>query len=193
MIFEIIRKAKEMIKLDTKTIVTIGVAAALYGALGFVGIPIGPNTQLKPAIALLAIFSALFGPLVGFCMGFIGHMLTDMIAGWGIWWGWVASSGIMGLFMGLVFKCKKFSVKDGLCNKFHVVYLVITGMIGIILAFIFAAGFDVVVMGEPLDKMKVQAVLAIFTNSIVFLGIGIPTILGFVRANKRNCNLKIED
>ena len=98
-----------MIKIDTKTIVTIGVAAALYGALGFVGIPVGPNTQLKPAIALLAIFSALFGPLVGFSMGFIGHMLTDMIAGWGIWWGWVASSGIMGLFMGLVFKCKKFS------------------------------------------------------------------------------------
>ena len=53
-----------MIKIDTKTIVTIGVAAALYGALGFVGIPVGPNTQLKPAIALLAIFSALFGPLV---------------------------------------------------------------------------------------------------------------------------------
>ena len=172
-----------MIKIDTKTIVTIGVAAALYGALGFVGIPVGPNTQLKPAIALLAIFSALFGPLVGFSMGFIGHMLTDMIAGWGIWWGWVASSGIMGLFMGLVFKCK----------KFHVAYLVITGMIGIVLAFIFAAGFDVVVMGEPLDKMKVQAVLAIFTNAVVFLGIGVPTILGFVRANKKNSNLKIED
>ena len=51
------------------------------------------------------------------------------------------SSGIMGLFMGLVFKCKKFSVKDGLCSKFHVSYLVITGMIGIVLAFIFAAGF----------------------------------------------------
>ena len=177
-----------MIKIDTKTIVTIGVAAALYGALGFVGIPVGPNTQLKPAIALLAIFSALFGPLVGFSMGFIGHMLTDMIAGWGIWWGWVASSGIMGLFMGLVFKCKKFSVKDGLCSKFHVSYLVITGMIGIVLAFIFAAGFDVVVMGEPL-----QAVLAIFTNAVVFLGIGVPTILGFVRANKKNSNLKIED
>ena len=182
-----------MIKFDTKTIVTIGVAAALYGALGFVGIPIGPNTTLKPAIALLSIFSALFGPLVGFAMGFIGHMLTDMIAGWGIWWGWVASSGIMGLFMGLVFKCKKFSIKDGLCSKFHVGYLIVTGIIGIILAFIFAAGFDVVVMGEPLDKMKVQAALAIITNGIVFLGIGVPTILGFVRANKRNSNLKIEE
>ncbi|MCI5629972.1 MAG: ECF-type riboflavin transporter substrate-binding protein [Clostridium sp.] len=182
-----------MIKLDTKTRVTIGVAAALYGALGFVGIPIGPNTQLKPAVALLTIFSALFGPLVGFSMGFIGHMLTDMIAGWGIWWGWVASSGIMGLFMGFVFKCKKFSVKDGLCSKFHVAYLIVTGMIGIILAFLFAAGFDVVVMGEPLDKMHIQAGLAIFTNAIVFLGIGVPTILGFVRANKKNSNLRIED
>lgn len=182
-----------MRKIDTKIIVTIGVAAALYGALGFVGIPIGPNTQLKPAIALLAIFSALFGPMVGFCMGFLGHMLTDMIAGWGIWWGWVASSGIMGLFMGLVFNCKKFSVKDGLSNKFHVCYLIITGTLGIVLAFIFAAGFDVILMGEPLDKAKIQAILAIITNGIVFLGIGVPTILGFIRANKRNCNLRIEE
>lgn len=182
-----------MIKIDTKTIVTIGVAAALYGALGFVGIPIGPNTQLKPAIALLAIFSALFGPVVGFSMGFLGHMLTDMMAGWGIWWGWVISSGIMGLFMGLVFKLKTFSITEGICNKMHVAYLILTGLIGIILAFIFAAGFDVLFMGEPLDKAKIQAILAIFTNSIVFLGIGVPTILGFVRANKRNSNLMLED
>ena len=182
-----------MKKIDTKTIVTIGVAAALYGALGFVGIPVGPNTQLKPAIALLTIFSALFGPLVGFSMGFIGHMLTDMIAGWGIWWGWVASSGIMGLFMGLVFKCKKFSVKDGLCSKFHVFYLIVTGLMGILLAITFAAGFDVVFMGEPVDKMMVQVVLATFSNSIVFLAAGVPTVLGFIRANRRNSNLKIEE
>ncbi len=182
-----------MIKIDTKTIVTIGVAAALYGALGFIGIPIGPNTQLKPAVVLLAIFSASFGPLVGFCMGFIGHMLTDMIAGWGIWWGWVASSGIMGLFMGLIFKCKKFSIKNGLCSKFHVFLLIVTGMIGIFVAILFAAGFDVIFMGEPREKMMVQVALAVFSNSIVFLGAGVPTILGFIKANRRNSNLRIEE
>ena len=182
-----------MIKVDTKTIVTIGVAAALYGALGFVGIPVGPNTQLKPAIALLAIFSALFGPFVGFAMGFIGHMLTDMIAGWGVWWGWVMSSAIMGLFMGLVFKYKKFSIKNGLCNKFHVFYLIVTGLIGILVAITFAAGFDVIFMGEPKEKMMVQVALAVFSNAVVFLAAGVPTILGFVRANKRNSNLRIEE
>ncbi|WP_297131275.1 ECF-type riboflavin transporter substrate-binding protein [Terrisporobacter sp.] len=182
-----------MIKIDTKTIVTIGVAAALYGALGFVGIPIGPNTQLKPSIALIAVFSAMFGPFVGFSMGFIGHMLTDMIAGWGIWWGWVASSGILGLFMGLVFKCKNFSIKDGLCSKFHIIYLAVTGFLGIVLAYSFAAGFDIIFMGEPLDKMKIQTILAIVTNSIVFFGAGIPIILGFIKTNKRNSNLKIEE
>ena len=41
--------------------------------------------------------------------------------------------------------------------------------------------------------MKIQAILAIFTNGIVFLGIGVPTILGFVRANKKNSGLKIEE
>lgn len=183
---------KKVFDLSTKTIVTIGIGAALYGALGFVGIPIGPNTNLKPAIAILAIFAAMFGPVVGFLVGFIGHLLTDMIAGWGIWWGWVASSGIMGAFMGLVWLYKGFSVKDGIVNKGHIIYFTIMSIVGIIVSLVFAAGIDVFLMGEPGDKVLVQVVASTIANTAVVTILGIPVILGLAKKNKNNTNLKLD-
>ncbi len=35
-------------------------------------------------------------------------------------------------------------------------YLAITGLIGIVIAIIFAGAFDVIVMGEPFDKIVIQ-------------------------------------
>ncbi len=54
--------------LSAKTVVVIAIGAALYGigGLPMFGIPVFANTTLKPAMAVLALFSVLFGPLVGF-------------------------------------------------------------------------------------------------------------------------------
>lgn len=183
---------KSIFEFDTKTVVTIGIGAALYGVLGLFGFPIAPNTNIKPAVALLSIFAALFGPVVGFLVGFIGHALTDMIAGWGIWWGWVLSSAIMGLFMGLVYNYKEFSVKNGIATKRHYIYMIFTGTIGIIIAFVFAGAFDVMFMSEPANKIVIQVVGAIVSNLIVFLALGIPAILGLVNVNKKNSNLELD-
>jgi energy-coupling factor transport system substrate-specific component len=183
---------KSIFTLNTKAVVTIGIGAALYGVLGMFGLPIAPSTYIKPAIALLTIFGALFGPVVGFLVGFIGHALTDIIAGWGIWWGWVLSSGIVGLFMGCVYTRKEFSVKHGIMNKSHTIYLAMTGFIGIIISYIVAGGIDVIFMGEPVDKIVVQVIGAIVANLLVFAVIGIPAVLGFAKLNKKNTNLKTD-
>lgn len=42
--------------------------------------------------------------MAGLLIGLIGHTVTDTIAGWGIWWGWVISSGIIGFAMGFIQK-----------------------------------------------------------------------------------------
>ena len=54
-------------KLSTKTVVVIAVGAALYGigGLPMFGVPVFANTTLKPSMAILALFSVLFGPFVG--------------------------------------------------------------------------------------------------------------------------------
>ncbi|PTM59401.1 ECF-type riboflavin transporter substrate-binding protein [Desmospora activa] len=181
-----------LFQLNTKTVVTIGIGSALYGILGLLGFPIAPNTFIKPAVALLVIFGALFGPVVGFLIGFIGHLLTDLISGWGIWWGWVLSSGITGLFMGLVFTNKGFSVNDGQVKGRHLVFLAISGLIGIIIAVSLAGALDVWLMSEPADKVVLQVIGASVANVIVLGALGIPAVLGLTKWNRRNTNLKLD-
>ena len=88
---------------SAKTVVVIAIGAALYGigGLPMFGVPVFANTTLKPAMAVLALFSVLFGPIVGFLVGFIGHWVTDLFAGWGVWLTWVLGSGIVGMVIGL--------------------------------------------------------------------------------------------
>jgi len=70
---------------SVKMVVVIAIGAALYGVGGLIGVPIFANTMLKPAMAILALFAAVYGPIVGLLVGFLGHWLTDLFAGWGVW------------------------------------------------------------------------------------------------------------
>ena len=180
-------------KLSTKTVVTISIGAALYGIIGLVGIPIGPNVQIRPAIIILTIFSVFFGPLVGLLSGFIGHMLTDMLAGWGIWWNWELSSGIFGFCVGLIYLFKGFDIKYGLYKKYHIVFLSIAGIAGFVFGYSFAGFTDIVLMGESPGKIFFQVVVITVTNSVVFLIFALPVVLSFLMTNRKNCDLVIEE
>lgn len=64
-----------------KMVVVVAIGAALYGLGGLIGIPIFANTMIKPAMAILALFAGVYGPVVGFLVGFLGHWITDLFAG----------------------------------------------------------------------------------------------------------------
>ncbi|MEY8348151.1 ECF-type riboflavin transporter substrate-binding protein [Bacillus cereus] len=181
-----------MNKLSTKLVVAIGIGSALYGVLGLWGFSIAPNTFIKPALAILTIFAAVFGPFAGLLIGLIGHTVTDTIAGWGIWWGWVLSSGIIGFMMGLVQKRTNFSIKNGTFLNRDIAYFAVTGLVGIVIAILFAGAFDIIVMGEPLDKIVIQVFGATIADILVFLILGLPITLGLAKANKKHAHLKIE-
>lgn len=181
-----------MNQFTTRTVVAIGIGAALYGILGIWGFSIAPNTYIKPAIALLVIFGALFGPVTGLLVGLIGHTLTDAILGFGIWWGWVISSGITGLFSGFIMNKKSFSIKDGQFTKSHIGFLIATSVAGILLGLVFAGIFDVFFMGEPADKIFIQVGGAFLANLLVFFVIALPALIAIAKANKRSTNLKVE-
>ena len=178
---------------STKTVVTISIGAALYGIIGLVGIPIGPNVQIRPAIIILTIFSVFFGPGVGFLSGFIGHMLTDMLAGWGIWWNWELSSGIFGFCAGLVYLFRGFDVKRGLYKRWHVAFLLITGIAGFVLGYSFAGTSDIILMGEAPKTIFFQVIVISVTNSVVFIIFALPVVLSFLMTNRNNCDLVIEE
>lgn len=73
-----------MKKFSVKTIVAIGIGAALFFVLGrFVSIPSPvPNTTINVQYGLLAFMSVIYGPLAGALMGLIGHALIDFSFGW---------------------------------------------------------------------------------------------------------------
>ena len=64
---------------SVKTIVAIGIGAALFFVLGrFVSIPSPvPNVTICVQYGLLAFMSVVFGPVAGALIGFIGHTLID--------------------------------------------------------------------------------------------------------------------
>ncbi|MCP4180019.1 MAG: ECF-type riboflavin transporter substrate-binding protein [bacterium] len=177
----------------TRTVVTISIGAALYGVTGLIGVPIGPNTQLRPSIIILSIFSVYFGPIVGFLAGWIGHMLTDMLAGWGLWWNWELTSGVFGFCVGIVYLFKGFNVKYGMFKTKHIVFLGIIGVVGFTVAYSLAGLSDIVLMGEPPRKIFYQVIIITVTNSFVFLFFAIPIILSFLVTNRKNRNLVIEE
>ena len=100
-----------------KTFVAIGIGAALFFVLGrFVAIPSPvPNTNISLQYAVLALLAAMYGPVAGGLIGFIGHALIDLSWGGIPWWSWVITSAFVGVVVGLF--TKKLHVEEGDFNK----------------------------------------------------------------------------
>ncbi len=176
--------------MSTKTVVAIGIGAALYAALSAISIPVGPNTSFRIAIALLPIFGAFFGPAAGFLIGFIGHALNDAFMYGSVWWSWVFLSAMMGLFGGFVCFDKKFDPMGGVCTKAHIAMMYIWSLVGMFVGSVIAYAGDVYLYGEPAEKLFVQITLANISNLIVIAVIGIPAVILIARSKAKNKGLK---
>ncbi|MCU9534397.1 ECF-type riboflavin transporter substrate-binding protein [Streptococcus sp. CSL10205-OR2] len=166
-----------------KTVVAIGIGAALFVIIGlFVPITIFTNTTISLQYAVQALFSVLFGPIAGFFIGFVGHMIKDMLAGYGVWWAWVIPSGLVGLGIGLL--KNKLSIEKGIFTKSNIVTFNITQIIVNIIAWgVVAPLGDILIYNEPANKVFTQGLFAGIAN-IVTIGIG-GTLLLLVYAKSR--------
>ena len=162
-----------MKKFSVKTIVAIGIGAALFFVLGrFVSIPsFIPNTNITTQYGLLGFMSVVFGPIAGALIGLIGHALIDFSYGWGIWWSWVIASAVYGLLMGLSAKLLKMDEADmgkkGLI-KFNIAQIVSHAISWIVVANV----LDVLMYSEPLDKILTQSLFATVGNSLSSIVVG---------------------
>lgn len=189
--FVLFKKGKKGI--STRDVVAIGIGAALYGALSYISIPIGPNTSFRIAVALLPIFGAIFGPIVGFLVGFIGHALNDALMNGSVWWSWVFLSAFMGMFGGLVTFDKNFDVLSGMIQKKHYIKMYIYALLGMLIGSLVAYGGDVFLYGEPAAKVWLQILLANISNLIVISILGIPVVILLGNMKGKNNNLDIEE
>ncbi|WP_409438998.1 ECF-type riboflavin transporter substrate-binding protein [Psychromonas sp. GE-S-Ul-11] len=178
-------------KLSTKTVVVIAIGAALYGigGLPMFGIPVFANTTLKPAMAILALFSVLFGPLVGFLVGFIGHWVTDLFAGWGVWFTWVLGSGIVGLVIGLFPRLTHRRIQSGVFEIKDFVLFVVLALIGNVVGYGCSALLDTILYAEPFSKVFTQLTIIASGNTVLIAVVGYFILKSVAKRNQQSSNL----
>lgn len=175
---------KKMFQVSTKTIVATGLGAALFTLLFmYVKVPTGiPETDIQTAYGLGAFFAALFGPIAGGLIAFIGHALSDMLQYGSPWWSWIVASGVSMFLVGLVHtKIRaeegEFGWKDVL--RFNVYQILANAFAWIVVAPV----LDIVIYAEPANLVFLQGAIAGLWN-VVSCGV-IGTLLLFAYATIR--------
>ncbi|MCW4438347.1 ECF-type riboflavin transporter substrate-binding protein [Vibrio splendidus] len=176
---------------SAKTVVVIAIGAALYGigGLPMFGVPVFANTTLKPAMAVLALFSVLFGPIVGFLVGFIGHWVTDLFAGWGVWLTWVLGSGIVGMVIGLFPMMTKNRLQQGELPIKDFVLFVVLALAGNVVGYGCSAFLDTILYAEPFTKVFTQLSIIAAGNTVLIAVVGFLILKSVAKRNKQSRNL----
>ena len=166
-----------------KAVVATGIGAALFVIIGmFINIPLFANTSIQLQYAVQAFLAVIFGQVVGFFIGLLGHMVKDMFAGYGIWWSWVIPSGLVGL--GIGFLRNRLRVEKGIFSTKDVVTFNIVQVLVNVLAWgVIAPLGDIIIFKEPASKVFVQGLLASVANALT-VGVG-ATILLAIYAKSR--------
>ena len=182
-----------MKKFSVKTIVAIGIGAALFFVLGrFVAIPSPvPNTNIATQYGLLAFMSVVFGPVAGALIGLIGHALIDFSYGWGIWWSWVIASGVFGLLVGLGAKVLK--INEAEIGKKGLIKFNITQVVSHVICWgAVAPILDIVMYNEPLEKLFAQGLFAGIANSVTTAIIGSLLCIAYAATRTKAVSLTKE-
>ena len=184
---------KKLFEFKTKTIVATGLGAALFTLLFmYVKIPTGiPETDIQTAYGIGAFFAALFGPIAGGLIAFIGHALSDSIPYGSAWWSWVVASGLSCFIIGLVYP--KLHVEDGEFGKKDIILFNVYQIIGNAIAWIIVAPIlDILIYAEPANLVFTQGVVAAISNAISSGVIGTILLVLYSRTRSKKGSLTKE-
>lgn len=180
-----------MKKLSVKSVVAIGIGAALFFVLGKISIPTPvSNTYISLQYAIQAVFATLFGPVVGLLIGFIGHTLIDATS-YAPWWSWIIASAFAGLVIGLI--TLKMDLSDGLDAK-KLIRFNVAQIIAHLLAWgLVAPVLDIVIYAEPIDKLFAQGLMAAIANIITTGVVGSLLLFAYAKTIVKKGSLNQED
>ncbi len=157
---------------STKTIVATGVGAALFMVLFmYVKVPSPiPETNLQIAYGVSAFLGALFGPVCGFLVAFIGHALNDLSYG-SLWWSWIIASGVASGIGGIAFYL--IDLEKGEFGLKEIIKFCTVNIIGNAIAWILVAPIlDIVIYSEPINVVFAQGFLAFALDSLCSCVVG---------------------
>lgn len=173
-------------------VVATGIGAALFFVLGrFAAIPsFIPNTSFNIQYAVLAVFAVLYGPVVGFLAGLIGHVLVDA-TGYGIWFSWELASAVFGLVIGLMLLRNR--IHEGEFGWPTALRFTLAVLVAHAISWLVVAPLgDVMIYAEPANKVWVQGVFAFIANSLTAAVIGILILAVYARTRTRTGSLAVE-
>ena len=117
-----------------------------------------PNTNISLQYAVLALLAAMYGPVAGGLIGFIGHTLIDLSWGGSPWWSWVIASAFVGVVVGLF--AKKLNLQEGEFGKKEGAHLTLANVVAHLMAWIVVAPvLDILIYAEPVKKVFAQGAL----------------------------------
>ena len=180
-----------MKKLSVKSVVAIGIGAALFFVLGKISIPTPvANTYISLQYAIQAVFATMFGPVAGLLIGFIGHTLIDATS-YGPWWSWIIASAFAGLVIGLI--TLKMDLSDGLDAK-KLIRFNVAQIVAHLLAWgLVAPVLDIVIYAEPIDKLFTQGLMAAIANIITTGVVGSLLLFAYAKTIVKKGSLNQED
>ena len=180
-----------MKKLSVKSVVAIGIGAALFFVLGKISIPTPvSNTYISLQYAIQAVFATLFGPIAGLLIGFIGHTLIDATS-YGPWWSWIIASAFAGLVIGLI--TLKMDLSDGLDAK-KLIRFNVAQIVAHLLAWgVVAPVLDIVIYAEPVEKLFAQGLMAAIANIITTGVVGSLLLFAYAKTIVKKGSLNQED
>lgn len=157
---------KNLFGFSTKTLVGTALGAALFTVLFmYVKIPTGlPSTEIQTAYGVGGFFAAMFGPIAGFLLAFIGHFISDSLS-YGAWWSWIIASGVCCFIIGMVYP--KLHVEDGVFTGKDVITYNVVQIIANAFAWIVVAPvLDILIYSEPVELVFTQGCVAAAANAV---------------------------
>ncbi|MDU4977402.1 MAG: ECF-type riboflavin transporter substrate-binding protein, partial [Hungatella hathewayi] len=147
--------------------------------------------DIQTAYGIGAFFAALFGPIAGGLIAFIGHALSDSIQYGSAWWSWVVASGLSCFIIGLVYP--KLHVEDGEFGKKDIILFNVYQIIGNAIAWIIVAPIlDILIYAEPANLVFTQGVVAAISNAISSGVIGTILLVLYSRTRSKKGSLTKE-
>ena len=141
--------------------------------------------------AVLALLAAMYGPVAGGLIGFIGHTLIDLSWGGSPWWSWVIASAFVGVVVGLF--AKKLDLQEGEFGKKKMATFTVANIAAHLLAWVVVAPvLDILIYAEPVKKVFAQGAFAAVSNIITAVVVGGLLVLAYTRTIAKKGSLDQE-
>ena len=175
---------KKLFEFKTKTIVATGLGAALFTLLFM-------YVKIPTAYGIGAFFAALFGPIAGGLIAFIGHALSDSIQYGSAWWSWVIASGLSCFLIGFVYP--KMRVEEGVFGKKDIIRFNVYQIVANAISWaVVAPILDIVVYAEPVNLVFTQGIVATIMNAISAGVIGSVLLVLYSKTRSKKGSLSKE-